>query len=137
MSDVRCPMSCNDFRGGRTSAPRTSDLGLRTSDMDRLYRLDDQGTPRHAIERGGLFYLLDGDWLGDYRLGRELGRAEQSGCPTGFRILPPVVPTKIIGVGLNYRDHATETGKPVPTEPLIFLKPSTAVVAHGEPIRIP
>ncbi|MGE5359238.1 MAG: fumarylacetoacetate hydrolase family protein [Bacteroidales bacterium] len=106
--------------------------------MDRLYRLDDHGTARHAIERDGVFYLLDGDWLGEFRLGRELGRAEQpGGCPAGFRILAPVVPSKIIGVGLNYRDHAAETGKPVPTEPLIFLKPSTAVIAQGEAIRIP
>jgi 2-keto-4-pentenoate hydratase/2-oxohepta-3-ene-1,7-dioic acid hydratase in catechol pathway len=40
-------------------------------------------------------------------------------------------------VGLNYRDHAAEQGKPLPAEPLIFLKPSTAVVGPGDPIRLP
>jgi 2-keto-4-pentenoate hydratase/2-oxohepta-3-ene-1,7-dioic acid hydratase in catechol pathway len=106
--------------------------------MDKLYRLDDHGGPLHAIERDGVFFLLDGDWLGDYRLGRELGRATTpGGAPDGYGVLPPVVPTKIIGIGLNYREHAAETGKAAPTEPLIFLKPSTAVIAHGEPIKMP
>jgi 2-keto-4-pentenoate hydratase/2-oxohepta-3-ene-1,7-dioic acid hydratase in catechol pathway len=105
---------------------------------DRIYRFDDKGTARHAVERDGLFFEMTGDWLGPYRAGRELGRAEAPGRPpAGLRILAPLVPSKIVGIGLNYRAHAGESGKPVPVEPLIFLKPSTAVVAAGEPIRIP
>jgi 2-keto-4-pentenoate hydratase/2-oxohepta-3-ene-1,7-dioic acid hydratase in catechol pathway len=46
-------------------------------------------------------------------------------------------PSKIVCVGLNYRDHAAEQKKPLPKEPMIFIKPSTAVIRHGEPIRIP
>jgi 2-keto-4-pentenoate hydratase/2-oxohepta-3-ene-1,7-dioic acid hydratase in catechol pathway len=46
-------------------------------------------------------------------------------------------PSKIICVGLNYRDHAAEQNKPLPKEPMIFIKPSTAVIRAGEPIRIP
>jgi 2-keto-4-pentenoate hydratase/2-oxohepta-3-ene-1,7-dioic acid hydratase in catechol pathway len=46
-------------------------------------------------------------------------------------------PSKIVCVGLNYRDHAAETGKPLPAEPMLFIKPSTAVIRAGEPIRIP
>jgi 2-keto-4-pentenoate hydratase/2-oxohepta-3-ene-1,7-dioic acid hydratase in catechol pathway len=46
-------------------------------------------------------------------------------------------PSKIVCVGLNYRDHAAEQKKPLPREPMIFIKPSTAVIRHGEPIRIP
>jgi len=42
-----------------------------------------------------------------------------------------------VAVGLNYRDHAAEQGKPLPPEPLIFLKPSTAVIGPGEAIEIP
>jgi 2-keto-4-pentenoate hydratase/2-oxohepta-3-ene-1,7-dioic acid hydratase in catechol pathway len=52
-------------------------------------------------------------------------------------MLPPCRPGKIVGVGLNYREHARERGKPVPAEPLLFLKAPSAALAHGRPIRIP
>ena len=47
-------------------------------------------------------------------------------------MLAPVVPSKIVAVGLNYKAHAAEQGKPLPAEPLIFLKPSTAVIGPGD-----
>lgn len=53
------------------------------------------------------------------------------------QLLAPCVPTKIIGVGLNYTDHAKELGFPIPQEPLIFIKPSTCAIGSMEPIRIP
>src|SRR5688500_3517609 len=46
-------------------------------------------------------------------------------------------PPKIVCVGRNYRDHAKELGNEVPREPLLFLKPPTAVVASGQPILLP
>jgi 2-keto-4-pentenoate hydratase/2-oxohepta-3-ene-1,7-dioic acid hydratase in catechol pathway len=46
-------------------------------------------------------------------------------------------PSKIVCVGLNYKDHAAEQHKPLPAEPMIFIKPSTAVIRHGQPIRLP
>jgi 2-keto-4-pentenoate hydratase/2-oxohepta-3-ene-1,7-dioic acid hydratase in catechol pathway len=52
-------------------------------------------------------------------------------------LLAPVVPSKIVAVGLNYRDHAEEVGLEMPDEPLIFLKPSTAVIGPNESIRYP
>jgi 2-keto-4-pentenoate hydratase/2-oxohepta-3-ene-1,7-dioic acid hydratase in catechol pathway len=48
-----------------------------------------------------------------------------------------VSPTKIVGIGVNYRAHAAEMGKPLPAEPLMFLKPPSAVIGDGEPIRRP
>jgi 2-keto-4-pentenoate hydratase/2-oxohepta-3-ene-1,7-dioic acid hydratase in catechol pathway len=48
-----------------------------------------------------------------------------------------VVPSKIVAVGLNYKDHAAEMSKSLPDEPLIFLKPSTAVIGTREAIIIP
>ena len=105
---------------------------------DRIYRVDDGGTERHVIERDAVVAWLEGGLFGGYRAGREIARVERPGVlPAGFRILAPLVPSKIVGVGLNYRDHAAEIGKPVPTEPLIFIKPSTAVIGAGQPIRIP
>lgn len=48
-----------------------------------------------------------------------------------------LVPSKIIGIGVNYRAHAVEMGKGLPEEPLMFLKPRSAMIAHGEPIERP
>lgn len=53
------------------------------------------------------------------------------------RLLAPVVPTKIVCVGINYRTHAKEMGHKLPTEPVIFLKPSTAMNAPGGTIQLP
>jgi len=55
----------------------------------------------------------------------------------GLRLLAPVIPSKIVAVGRNYVEHAVELGNEVPSEPLLFLKPSTAVIGPGEPIRLP
>lgn len=47
-----------------------------------------------------------------------------------LQLLPPVHPTKIICVGLNYRDHARELDMEIPDEPVLFLKPVSAVIGH-------
>src|SRR5207248_2592511 len=52
-------------------------------------------------------------------------------------LLVPIVPSKIVGVGRNYRDHAKELGNELPREPLIFLKPPSSLIAYGEGIRRP
>ena len=52
-------------------------------------------------------------------------------------LLAPCVPTKVVAVGLNYKDHAEELGMEVPEEPLIFLKPPSSVIGHGQSIVCP
>lgn len=52
-------------------------------------------------------------------------------------ILAPIIPSKIIAVGLNYRDHAKELNMVIPDEPVIFMKPSTSVIGPGEDIIYP
>ncbi len=52
-------------------------------------------------------------------------------------LLPPVVPSKIVCIGRNYREHAAELGNEVPKEPLLFLKTPSSLIAHKQPIRIP
>ncbi len=75
--------------------------------------------------------LLDSaPWLG----GQSLGTAVADG---DFLLLAPCVPSKIIAVGRNYPAHAAEMGNSVPKEPLLFLKPPTAIAAHGQSIRYP
>jgi 2-keto-4-pentenoate hydratase/2-oxohepta-3-ene-1,7-dioic acid hydratase in catechol pathway len=55
----------------------------------------------------------------------------------GLHLLAPVIPSKIVCVGKNYRDHAAEMDSEIPDEPLFFLKPSSSVIGPGEPIRLP
>ena len=52
------------------------------------------------------------------------------------RVLAPVLPSKAVRVGKNYAAHAAEFGGEVPEEPLLFLKPSTAVIGPGDPIQL-
>ena len=54
-----------------------------------------------------------------------------------FELLAPVRPSKILCVGRNYRDHATELGNDVPKEPLLFLKPPSALLAPGGTVVMP
>lgn len=53
------------------------------------------------------------------------------------RLLSPILPSKVVCVGRNYAEHAAEHGSDVPAEPLIFLKPSTAVIGPHDAIRLP
>jgi 2-keto-4-pentenoate hydratase/2-oxohepta-3-ene-1,7-dioic acid hydratase in catechol pathway len=55
----------------------------------------------------------------------------------GVRTLTPVAPSKIIAVGINYADHARETGKALPKEPLIWLKAPTSLIPDGGKVEIP
>jgi 2-keto-4-pentenoate hydratase/2-oxohepta-3-ene-1,7-dioic acid hydratase in catechol pathway len=53
------------------------------------------------------------------------------------RLLAPILPSKVVAIGRNYAEHARELGNEPPAEPLIFLKPSTAVIGPGDPIARP
>ena len=55
----------------------------------------------------------------------------------GLRTLTPVSPTKVIAVGLNYADHARESGKALPKEPLFWLKAPTSLIPDGGKVEIP
>jgi 2-keto-4-pentenoate hydratase/2-oxohepta-3-ene-1,7-dioic acid hydratase in catechol pathway len=98
--------------------------------MDRIYRFRQGMGGRYAVERDGGLYWLEGHVFGDYHLGMLI--EEQ-----GLRVAPPVVPSKIIAIGLNYKDHAAEMNKKLPEEPLVFSKPSTSVIGPDDPIRLP
>jgi 2-keto-4-pentenoate hydratase/2-oxohepta-3-ene-1,7-dioic acid hydratase in catechol pathway len=98
--------------------------------MDRIYRIRHGVGGRYAVERDGTFHWLEGDVFGDYRPGAEIGEK-------GPRFLPPVMPSKIMAIGLNYKDHAAEMNKKLPEEPLVFMKPATSVIGPDEPIRLP
>src|SRR5690242_19400343 len=101
--------------------------------MDRIYRVSQNGPPFYAVERDGRLaraVFAGDDPFGGYGLGAPVDRGLER-----VRVLAPVMPSKIVCVGLNYKDHAIETGKALPAEPLIFIKPRTAVIGPGDPIR--
>lgn len=56
---------------------------------------------------------------------------------TEVKLLAPCQPSKIVAVGLNYRDHAKELNMSIPEEPILFLKPSTSVIGHEDKIVYP
>ena len=57
--------------------------------------------------------------------------------PAHVKLLAPVPdPRKIVCIGLNYRDHAAESGVPVPAEPILFSKYPTTLIGHGAPDRL-
>ena len=100
--------------------------------MERIYRVQQDGSTFYAVERNGALHKAAGDPFSSLALG--------SLVPGGLervKVLAPVMPSKIVCVGLNYKNHAAETGKALPAEPLIFMKPSTAVIGPGDPIRLP
>jgi 2-keto-4-pentenoate hydratase/2-oxohepta-3-ene-1,7-dioic acid hydratase in catechol pathway len=69
---------------------------------------------------------------------RQLDLSTLPYVPRGARIGPCVGAVgKIVGVGLNYRDHAAESGMPVPQEPPLFLKPSSAIIGPNDDVEIP
>jgi 2-keto-4-pentenoate hydratase/2-oxohepta-3-ene-1,7-dioic acid hydratase in catechol pathway len=70
------------------------------------------------------------DALTESRVGSPMPLAE-------VRLVAPVAPSKIVCIGRNYRDHAAELGNAMPSEPLLFLKPPSSVVAHGDAIELP
>jgi 2-keto-4-pentenoate hydratase/2-oxohepta-3-ene-1,7-dioic acid hydratase in catechol pathway len=100
--------------------------------MERLFRYEEDGRARYAVERDGELRALSGDLFGARSVGPLLGRTVDS-----LKLLPPLIPSKIVCVGLNYKDHAAEQGKPLPSEPLIFIKPSTSVIGPGARIELP
>jgi 2-keto-4-pentenoate hydratase/2-oxohepta-3-ene-1,7-dioic acid hydratase in catechol pathway len=84
------------------------------------------------IEDDSVQPLIDADALGSRT------RARTDKLPlASVRIIAPVAPSKIVCVGRNYREHAAELGNKMPTEPLLFLKAPSSIIASGELIQLP
>ncbi len=97
--------------------------------MKILRHLTPQGPAYAAVHADGSAEALSGSlWEGL----RPTGQKVQ---PT--QVLSPLDPCNILGIGLNYRRHAEEGGKGVPTRPLVFLKSTNAVQSPGAPILLP
>ena len=93
--------------------------------------VEDAGYPGDLLSllaQGGDALAMAGDAL------RARGRRVE---PAEVELLPPVMPGKILCVGLNYADHAAESNMQVPAVPTIFSRFASSIVASGEPIRLP
>jgi 2-keto-4-pentenoate hydratase/2-oxohepta-3-ene-1,7-dioic acid hydratase in catechol pathway len=105
-----------------------------------------RGALHLGVQEGGHAHVLAGPLTNACEQLAALAEAH-AGClsPAGrplplaeLTLLAPVPrPSKVICMGLNYRDHATESGMPVPTSPIYFAKFGSCVVGHGEPVVIP
>jgi 2-keto-4-pentenoate hydratase/2-oxohepta-3-ene-1,7-dioic acid hydratase in catechol pathway len=83
---------------------------------------------------------IDGGWLqsGGLEQIRRLDPRELPQIPAPGRVGCPVARIgKLVCVGLNYRDHAAEAGLPVPAEPILFMKATTAISGPNDPVIIP
>jgi len=103
----------------------------------RIARFTTGDDPRYGVVEGGpgeqAVAVVKGDPL--YRTIQFTGERLRL---DGVRLLAPVIPrSKVVGVGRNYADHAAELGNEVPPEPLLFLKPNTAVIGPGDPVPYP
>jgi len=99
----------------------------------RIARYEYGGRTRHGLADPGNGKVLE-------IAGGPFDPVEATGVARGLdevRLLAPVVPGKIVAVGLNYRDHAREMGKAIPEEPLLFLKAPSALNDPGGAIVYP
>jgi len=97
----------------------------------KIYRFRYRKRILQGVLKEEFLFPIIGSVFGDFRLGT-------SPVPIAdVRVLPPVLPTKIVGIGRNYRDHAAELGNPLPAEPLVFLKPPTAVIGPLDAVVMP
>jgi 2-keto-4-pentenoate hydratase/2-oxohepta-3-ene-1,7-dioic acid hydratase in catechol pathway len=87
--------------------------------------------PGFAVLEGETAWEISGPFTGQQtRTGRSWPLGE-------VRLLPPILPTKVVCQGRNYREHAVELNNPVPKEPMIFLKPPSSIIGPEEPILLP
>jgi 2-keto-4-pentenoate hydratase/2-oxohepta-3-ene-1,7-dioic acid hydratase in catechol pathway len=97
----------------------------------RLIRYRVGGEPFNGAVVDGIVHRLPGALWDPLRPGAAVAPLEE------VDLLAPCLPGKIVAVGLNYRAHAAESGYDVPAEPVIFMKPRTAVIGPGAAIVLP
>ncbi len=100
----------------------------------QFVRYEDGGQARYGVLEGDTVHAATGD---PFNGGLTAGEAIST--LASVRLLPPVMPGKILAVGLNYVDHVKEGGadRQVPDEPVIFMKPQSALLPHGGTIILP
>ncbi|MEE9390335.1 MAG: fumarylacetoacetate hydrolase family protein [Candidatus Aminicenantaceae bacterium] len=97
----------------------------------KIFRFKHKDKVYYGVLEEEKLYPLEGLLFRKYKI-------RKRGIPISeVMLLPPVKPTKIVAVGVNYKDHAREMGRVLPDEPLIFLKPPSAIVGPNDIIIYP
>jgi 2-keto-4-pentenoate hydratase/2-oxohepta-3-ene-1,7-dioic acid hydratase in catechol pathway len=98
----------------------------------KVARFSNGAEPRFGIVDGPELVVLKGHPLvaGYQTTGERIPLKE-------LKLLAPTIPSKIVCIGKNFADHAAEIGEEVTLEPLIFFKPSSSIIGHGDAIVIP
>ena len=91
----------------------------------------EQGKTGFGLLEGKSVIEVEGNIFGEYKIAKTEHYLDK------IELLPPCLPTKIVAVGLNYKDHAEEMKKDPPEEPMLFMKPSTSVIGHEDKIIYP
>jgi 2-keto-4-pentenoate hydratase/2-oxohepta-3-ene-1,7-dioic acid hydratase in catechol pathway len=97
----------------------------------KIVRYQERTTVKWGVLEEQIVREMNGDPFGQIRLTSKTKRESD------VRLLAPCLPTKVVAIGLNYRDHAEEVRLEIPKEPVLFIKPSTSVIGPGEPILFP
>jgi 2-keto-4-pentenoate hydratase/2-oxohepta-3-ene-1,7-dioic acid hydratase in catechol pathway len=97
----------------------------------RIVRFQRRERQAYGAWEDDLIQEISGSVFGEFTPGPKTHRIGD------VRLLPPAEPTKILCVGLNFRDHVEELGREMPKLPSHFLKPLTAIIGPEDPIRIP
>jgi 2-keto-4-pentenoate hydratase/2-oxohepta-3-ene-1,7-dioic acid hydratase in catechol pathway len=97
----------------------------------KIVRYQDGTVIKWGVIEEKMVREMEGDPFEHFHLSPRTKKMEE------VRLLAPCLPSKIVALGLNYRDHAEEVKMELPKEPLIFLKPSTTVIGSGEAIVYP
>jgi 2-keto-4-pentenoate hydratase/2-oxohepta-3-ene-1,7-dioic acid hydratase in catechol pathway len=99
----------------------------------RIVRYRYQNQEGYGAFEGSLLKIIEGDLWGDFKV------SDKTILLKEVKVLPPVIPSKVVAVGLNYAKHVTEIAKDreVPKEPLLFIKPSTSIIGPDEKIVRP
>jgi 2-keto-4-pentenoate hydratase/2-oxohepta-3-ene-1,7-dioic acid hydratase in catechol pathway len=95
----------------------------------RIIRFESGGEIHHGVQNGDAARVIDGDLFGDFAV-------TDRTLPID-RLLAPIVPADILCIGLNYRDHAAETGSTPPPRPMLFIKASNTLNHPNAPIPMP
>jgi 2-keto-4-pentenoate hydratase/2-oxohepta-3-ene-1,7-dioic acid hydratase in catechol pathway len=94
-------------------------------------RFKKDGLLSYGIIEDQMIQLIEGDLFSSFHITQQYVHLSQ------VHLAVPTSPTKIVCVGMNYHDHAQELGVPVPTEPLLFQKPLSSLIAHEQQIIYP
>jgi 2-keto-4-pentenoate hydratase/2-oxohepta-3-ene-1,7-dioic acid hydratase in catechol pathway len=103
----------------------------------RIARFAIRNKARYGLIREDLIYGLTNDPFENFSTGKNQDIEGKAYPLAGVKLLPPCLPSKLVCLGLNYRPHAQEFNQQLPASPLLFLKPSTAVIGPDDPIVLP